>query len=368
MGNRNSCSANKNNKDYSNLSDYDKTVFLLKQDKVYWGTIAICLTYAFFAIVLFMLAVVSNKLRFLLLNNYLPFVVVYIIGTILIILILSYQVANFEPVKIQRNYEYDNLSCPDYWKLEKTNLNIESDEQKSLFDKNTNINLFTYKCVMDPEIFSKQQIAFNTSGLQLANASLINDKPTSSKNSDGSTLDSDMYYLYANLINSNNIYYKDIGKSNVNVTDLLKHSLIMNNYTNIGYSNNKLLFEYNINPINSNLANNLLNIRDIKYDIDASRATLTEFIPQTNKYIEIETTDDKKHINGFKFGASSNAITTAHPVVPLVCDRFYPLYLATKDIELTKDNPNLDQNVLRCAYSKICGIPWSDLNCSKYES
>lgn len=142
----------------------------------------------------------------------------------------------------------------------------------------------------------------------------------------------------------------------------------MNNYTDIGFSNNKFLFEYNINPTNVNIANNLLNISDIKYDIDAAQSTLTEFNPQNSKYIEIETTDDKKIINSFKTSANSNAITTPHPVVPLVCDRFYPLYLATKDIELTKDNPNLDQNVLRCAYSKICGIPWSDLNCSKYDS
>ena len=71
MGNINSCSANKKNKDYSNLSDYDKTVFIMKKEKVYWGTISICLTYAFFALILFILGVVSDKLRFLLLNNYL---------------------------------------------------------------------------------------------------------------------------------------------------------------------------------------------------------------------------------------------------------------------------------------------------------
>ena len=35
---------------------------------------------------------------------------------------------------------------------------------------------------------------------------------------------------------------------------------------------------------------------------------------------------------------------------------------------LSKNNKNFDQNVLRCAYSKLCNVPWSDLNCDKYNN
>lgn len=42
--------------------------------------------------------------------------------------------------------------------------------------------------------------------------------------------------------------------------------------------------------------------------------------------------------------------------IPLLCDELYPSLLASFD----RDNNN---NNLRCAYSKICGIPWSDLRC-----
>ena len=30
-------------------------------------------------------------------------------------------------------------------------------------------------------------------------------------------------------------------------------------------------------------------------------------------------------------------------------------------------NLKLDNNVLRCAYSKMCKVPWSDMNCDKYD-
>ena len=53
----------------------------------------------------------------------------------------------------------------------------------------------------------------------------------------------------------------------------------------------------------------------------------------------------------------------------MVCNRVYPLLLAAKDKELSKNSSGkYDENVLRCAYSKMCGIPWSDMNCDKYDT
>jgi hypothetical protein len=43
--------------------------------------------------------------------------------------------------------------------------------------------------------------------------------------------------------------------------------------------------------------------------------------------------------------------------IPLVCDRMYPAFLAHMD------DKNDSKNKLRCAYSKICGVTWSDMNC-----
>ena len=107
-------------------------------------------------------------------------------------------------------------------------------------------------------------------------------------------------------------------------------------------------------------------IYDINYDTNLNDGTTTNFKPKDYNYLQITTDDNKKLITSITDGNSDKSITTSHTNIPVVCDRVYPLYLATKDIELSKNNNKLDQNVLRCAYSKICGVPWTDINCDKY--
>ena len=55
-------------------------------------------------------------------------------------------------------------------------------------------------------------------------------------------------------------------------------------------------------------------------------------------------------------------------VLPLNCENLYPMYLASVDQKINRKNRNMDTNVIRCAYSKICGIPWSDMDCDKYDN
>ena len=104
--------------------------------------------------------------------------------------------------KIHKNIDLLNFSESNN---SSTNLDISiTDFNKILFDNKINTNLFSYRCVMDPDVFSKQQIAKNTAGLQLANANLNNDKPTQDQNSDGSKYDDSKYYLYTNLADPSN--------------------------------------------------------------------------------------------------------------------------------------------------------------------
>jgi hypothetical protein len=44
--------------------------------------------------------------------------------------------------------------------------------------------------------------------------------------------------------------------------------------------------------------------------------------------------------------------------IPLTCSAVYPTFLASKE------NKYAENNTLRCAYSKVCNIPWSDLHCN----
>lgn len=50
--------------------------------------------------------------------------------------------------------------------------------------------------------------------------------------------------------------------------------------------------------------------------------------------------------------------------IPLTCDQVYPMYLSTMDAEYAKKNPGEPNNVFRCAYSKLCKVPWTEAGCS----
>jgi len=364
MGNKSSCELSK---DEETLSEYDLTVFKIRQYKIFWGTIAICVVFAIIALILFLASYLSENVKYILLNRFLPFTIVYIVGTIIIVSYLTYQVYYFKPIKIDKGNNFDQLSCPDYWKLERVPIDLYNGEQRSLFDKNINPNLFTYKCVMDDKLFKKEEIALskNTS-LKIANANLPDDKVISITNNPA--INTNDKYLYANLLANNDIFYKDIAKNNANVAELMKHSLIMNNYTNLNPSkfndSKKLEFEYNITSADKNRVANELGIYKINNDFNLGNGTSELLAPDsTHSKLTINLDNNKKNIENINI---AERVTTNN--LPLVCDRVYPLYLATKDIELSKNNSKLDQNTLRCAYSKICGVPWTDLNCGKYET
>ncbi len=95
-----------------------------------------------------------------------------------------------------------------------------------------------------------------------------------------------------------------------------------------------------------------LNIYPINIDYNLNDATTTNLRPKTNNLLNINLTDNKQGIQNIKIGTNVSMNNANN--LPLVCDRVYPLYLATKDVELSKNNSKLDQNTLRCAYSKIC--------------
>ena len=50
----------------------------------------------------------------------------------------------------------------------------------------------------------------------------------------------------------------------------------------------------------------------------------------------------------------------------MVCDTTYPMFLANRDEIINSKDKKFDNNVFRCAYSKMCKVPWSDMNCDKY--
>lgn len=365
MGNKtSSCSVSDKEEE---LTDYDMTVYNLKKKRIFWGTLAICLTYALIALILFLASYFSEKVKAILLNRFFPFTLVFIIGTICLTIYLTYQVLDFRPIKINKNNNYDNLSCPDYWRLEKVPLDETNPNETQLFE-GTNPGLFKYRCVMDPSIYNKVDIAkTNMPNLRLTGFNNPNDRvlPTDTTTRNASYSNN---YLYANLIDRNDVYYKKIASSNLPQTELLKHNYIMNNYTLITSNDTTglLKFRYNIDANKMDTARKLNIFPLNSYDNDTSDASFSPFNVMTEPYMSVDI-DKSTKAPVVKSSTSENGSYSEVKNTPMACDRVYPLYLATKDVELSKSNSKFDQNVLRCAYSKICGVPWSDLNCEKYD-
>jgi len=117
------------------------------------GTIVICIVYAIFGFIIVLLSYLSESVRDLLFNKFLPFTIVYIFGSILIISLMLYYIFTFEPVKIDRKNDIDDISCPDYWKVEIIDDKYIGDSFDKIYK-----NDFKYKCVLDKDVFDKSQM------------------------------------------------------------------------------------------------------------------------------------------------------------------------------------------------------------------
>lgn len=68
-----------------------------------------------------------------------------------------------------------------------------------------------------------------------------------------------------------------------------------------------------------------------------------------------------QNIQSDKITKNTSLTDGTNYISPLLCDTVYPKLLS----RFENDDPNnSNNNDIRCAYSKICGIPWSDLKCN----
>jgi hypothetical protein len=236
------------------LTDYDITINSIHRENMFKGTIIVCIVYAIFAFILISAAYFSDNIRDLLFDRFLPFTLIYIIGTIIIILIFIYYIVSFVPKKIDKNKLDDSISCPDYWKLEI----LDDDVIENSFDTtNYNKKLFKYRCVMDENVFNKATIYKQDKSGNVSNLYRLGNKPAfiTEKNA-GTNLyddtygansavslskflankndgDDKFYYLYKDINAyslSNLIYTNNANISSNIVKDLRESALIMNNY------------------------------------------------------------------------------------------------------------------------------------------
>ena len=393
MGNK--CSLKLDERNYAeDLTEYDKTIYNEKRERVFYGTIAICVLYGSLALLLFLASYLSEKVKFMLLNNFLPFTIVFIIGTIIIISYLIHQVVNFKPFKIYRNSLYDSLSCPDYWTLEKIADETVDDNKKmkDIFSSNVDPNLFKYRFKLNENIFDKYNIyqANSTKGF-LDTATAVADRTTEENkdkpyykytaataldnNNPASKPTGNDKHLFVNILNPNNYTVtktvnKNILKNDVKQQyELIKNTLFMNNFDfdTDGDKEEKIKYfkqkDLSSPPSKSNIValNFDTNLTAGSGNITGIQTSVTSGNPL---YIKVDLTGDTIVV---KKSVDIKVNWTALNVLPLVCDSTYPMFLASRDEITNKTNPKFDNNTFRCAYSKICKVPWSDMNCDKYE-
>lgn len=435
MGNKCSKKTSNTVDENQEITDYDLTVYSLRREKVFYGTIAICIVYASFALLLFILSFLSPQIKFLLLNNFLPFTIIYILGTIGIVLYLIAQVVRFKPYKIDKNLKYNNMSCPDYWNLNRlknydqpaANITAMNDKFKKAFDTTTaNENLYEYRCELNEKLFDRYHIyKGNASGTGTTSPATMKTKyyftdiSTASQNNKNyfeftntalkdkvknERTDADKNIsLYVNLYDydSSNAVKRNIFKNDGGLFyEYVKNVLLMNNYKIIpnpaALSDKWTVFQRTA-PLDTTSGSEYNQIKEKipnlyfhNFDVIQGNDT-SELIG--NRAIAVRKRDGQmwlellNSVSGGTYNASTNVISAApafnQPAdttegdasignnmathFPLICDSVYPQLLAANDELNSSKNSKFDNNIFRCAYSKMCGIPWSDMNCDKYE-
>jgi hypothetical protein len=285
------------------------------------STIIACMLYGIPALFLLILALLSEKVKSLLYENFLPFIITFIIGAIFVILYLSNYIVNYK-YEVNRTSNYDtNVKCPDYW-------NLVYDENPS-----TEHNL-KYKCVMNRNIISKENTFKNDTKIKLTNISqMANNSSPATKIATWTSIQNtyaihpENYHLYRN-VNDSNIRTDVPGLSPTDLSQLQDHAMYMNNYS-------------------------------------IPTGTSTTYTPghQSSIAQPIIYNDDGTSTKTITRPRSGESGATGSADIPLVCDQVFPLYLQEQDENYKKSNPDVT-NKFTCAYAKACNVNWSDAICN----
>ena len=289
----------------SYLSDFEKKNFDSTRQSKYWWTFGTCILYGSLALILLLFGSLTEYGNYLLFNELYIFIITYIVGTILIIIILIYKVYSFDFPDTNKKVGSDSLYCPDYW--DSSIINPSTSGKHNMMMGNKHTKYFGQKSSNGD--FNLECELKENSGIYNSNS------------------------LYANSHLRNKYGYKQSTSDN----SKLYVELIDGNSGNTGLSLNNGDYE-EFRKIAASMAG---------YNYDVKTKTLKKNNPNAIKNSQGNYFDD-------------GALNT----IPLVCDKVYPLYMAKKDFEYSNSKGLTNYNKFRCAYSKTCGIPWTEVGCS----
>jgi hypothetical protein len=175
-----------------------KELELFKKEKLdlYKGTWTICFVYGISAFILLTIVLFTDTGREYIYDKYLPAVLTYVIGAIIIIIYLVYSIFNIKPRKLSKVAK-KQINCPDYWKYEKVdNLVKDAIIAKAHAEDKLNIstsNLIDYKCVADVNVFGPEDKQIESKN-EIYNDSNNSFYKTKEKNTE------DKYFVTKNII------------------------------------------------------------------------------------------------------------------------------------------------------------------------
>jgi len=139
-------------KENPKLTFADIQAYNINRSNYFAGTIAVCVIYGVFSLILLLLTVFSPSGSQLVTETFRTFTVTFIIGMIIAVIMLTIAVLTYKPTVLETN-PYDAQVCPDYWQLEKT----DTSDATYLSASDVNKNLMKYKCVNTNKLGNKSE-------------------------------------------------------------------------------------------------------------------------------------------------------------------------------------------------------------------
>ena len=124
------------------LTVSDIQAYNINRGNYFAGTIAVCVIYGVFSLILLLITVFSPSGSQLVTETFRTFTITFIIGMIIAVIMLTIAVLTYIPSVLETN-PYDAQVCPDYWELK------QSDTTDVDYRDATDLNksLMEYKCV-----------------------------------------------------------------------------------------------------------------------------------------------------------------------------------------------------------------------------
>lgn len=302
--------------DYKNkLDNVSKSKFEVNRQKSYKLTYMTCIIYSIIAFSIIFIAALTDWGNNLFYNELYLFTMTFVVGSIIVISLLVYKVYSFDFPDLTKKITNDAYYCPDYW-ISKTINPTEYDEvtgngeeqvTKKFFGEN-NDSHFNIECSL--------------SGIY------------------------NMNMLYDNDILKKHYKYK---LGTVDGKDVLFIELHLNDNQEMKILRNR-----------SELTQDYEYLKFCQMAATMSGYTLKETNNKENPY-QIIKNNNKALITANGSDYEEPLSTTV--VVPLICSRIYPLFMAHEDVKHANEQQIYSTTKFRCAFSKLTGIPWSQIGC-----